>query len=375
MNKKVRHVLGISGGKDSTALAIYLKNLYPEIDFEYYFGDTGKELDETYDLIKNLEVFLGKRIAFLKGTERKDKNPFDHFIELYGNYLPSTNARWCTQKMKLEPFEKYVGNDLVISYVGIRGDENREGYVSTKSNIQTLFPFRKNIWSVDVINKVLNNNYIDTMLTQLDALFIKDSEKESIVHIIARPTTIKFRQEDKLKLLLKKSTVIFNKLVHAYLKKTKYPLSNIDYFKMLDNEDEIGLREVIDILEKSGLGLPKYYTPIEFEVDGQKGTYHRSRSGCFFCFYQQKIEWVWLYEQHNDLYKKAMKYEKAGYTWIQDESLEQLCKPERLNQIKRDYLKKQRLLFKNKPQHSESKSNSLLNIIEDESEGCISCFL
>ena len=30
------------------------------------------------------------------------------------------------------------------------------------------------------------------------------------------------------------------------------------------------------------------------------GFFNRSRSGCFFCFYQQKIEWVWLYEQHPD---------------------------------------------------------------------------
>ncbi|MDZ7776522.1 MAG: hypothetical protein U5L09_13395 [Bacteroidales bacterium] len=47
MNKKIRHVLGISGGKDSAALAMYLTEKYPEIDFEYYFADTGKELKET----------------------------------------------------------------------------------------------------------------------------------------------------------------------------------------------------------------------------------------------------------------------------------------------------------------------------------------
>ena len=32
---EVRHVLGISGGKDSAALAIYLKNRHPELDVEY----------------------------------------------------------------------------------------------------------------------------------------------------------------------------------------------------------------------------------------------------------------------------------------------------------------------------------------------------
>ena len=56
MSKKVRHVLGISGGKDSAALAIYMKDKYPHLDIEYYTCDTGKELDETYQLIKNIEI-------------------------------------------------------------------------------------------------------------------------------------------------------------------------------------------------------------------------------------------------------------------------------------------------------------------------------
>jgi tRNA(Ile)-lysidine synthase TilS/MesJ len=32
---KVRHVLGISGGKDSAALAIYMKQNYPQLDIVY----------------------------------------------------------------------------------------------------------------------------------------------------------------------------------------------------------------------------------------------------------------------------------------------------------------------------------------------------
>ena len=57
---KPRHILGISGGKDSAALALYLNKKYPSIDFQYYFCDTGKELKETYQLIHNLESILGK---------------------------------------------------------------------------------------------------------------------------------------------------------------------------------------------------------------------------------------------------------------------------------------------------------------------------
>lgn len=30
--QQIRHVLGISGGKDSAALAIYMKHLYPDFN-------------------------------------------------------------------------------------------------------------------------------------------------------------------------------------------------------------------------------------------------------------------------------------------------------------------------------------------------------
>ncbi len=94
----VRHVLGISGGKDSAALAIYLKRLYPKLPIEYYNSDTGCELSETEKLVNNLESMLG-RITRLKAAEGSpEPTPFDHFLKVTGGYLPSPQARWCTQK-------------------------------------------------------------------------------------------------------------------------------------------------------------------------------------------------------------------------------------------------------------------------------------
>lgn len=153
--KKVRHVLGISGGKDSAALAIYMKDNYPELDIEYYTADTGKELEETYQLIRNLEVYLEKEIIKLKAFDDSVETPFDHKLKSLGGFLPNTLNRWCTKTLKLDVFEKFVGNDPVISYVGIRGDEDREGYISTKPTIQSVFPFRENIWSQDLVAKIL----------------------------------------------------------------------------------------------------------------------------------------------------------------------------------------------------------------------------
>ena len=98
MGASVKHLLGISGGKDSAALAIYLNRLYPNLDVEYYTCDTGKELKETYDLIDRLESALGKSIvkysSFEEGKTAID-NPFDHFLASYGHYLPSSVSRWC----------------------------------------------------------------------------------------------------------------------------------------------------------------------------------------------------------------------------------------------------------------------------------------
>ena len=85
---KLRHVIGISGGKDSAALAIHLRDKYPQLDLIYYFCDTGKELDETYQLIDRLEGYLGKKITKLESIEavQSGKNPFDFFYESRNSY-------------------------------------------------------------------------------------------------------------------------------------------------------------------------------------------------------------------------------------------------------------------------------------------------
>ena len=62
-SKQIVNVLGISGGKDSTALAVYLRDRIP--DMHYYFCDTGEELEETYEYLTSVETYLGKPIVRL----------------------------------------------------------------------------------------------------------------------------------------------------------------------------------------------------------------------------------------------------------------------------------------------------------------------
>jgi 3'-phosphoadenosine 5'-phosphosulfate sulfotransferase (PAPS reductase)/FAD synthetase len=369
MSKKVRHVLGISGGKDSAALAIYLHQKYPQLDIEYYTCDTGKELEETYALVERLEGYLGKKITLLKAADKSTQDPFDHFYHIYGGYLPSSNARWCTKKLKLEPFETFVGNDPVVSYVGIRGDEEREGYISRKPNIQSIFPFRKNIWSEDVVAKVLKNENIASLKEIYEFAFNENRHIERMLEIIQQPLSGKLTVQQKLNLLLEQGTKEFNHAVFEFLKTSNYPLAMEQSFALLDNEDVLMREDIFSLLRNSGVGVPAYYEKVIFEVNGKKGEYARSRSGCYFCFFQQKIEWVWLFEQHPEKFKQAMEYEndKEGFTWNQNESLKQLILPERIEAIKTEFLNRDK---------SKAKSSYLVDVLNDtEMEGCAACFI
>lgn len=135
MVKKTRHILSLSGGKDSTALALYMRDKVDEM--EYVFCDTDKELRETYEYLNRIEAYLGKKIVRLNANVG-----FDHWLQVYGGYLPSPNIRWCTRQLKLKPFEEFVGDDPIVSYVGIRADEDRVGYISHKPNITTVYPLK-----------------------------------------------------------------------------------------------------------------------------------------------------------------------------------------------------------------------------------------
>lgn len=371
----MRHLLGISGGKDSAALAVYMAQNFPEINVEYYTCDTGKELKETYDLIERLESVLGKKIVKYENYNSDlstESNAFDHFLSSYGNYLPSAQARWCTKKLKLEPFELNISDKPTISYVGIRGDENREGYISKKENIQTIFPFRRNIWSGDVIDLIFSPKYFgyfkDHFLSNTPV-----NEYQICKQVLDEELTQIYTLQLKLERVLDLNLVRFNHAVHSVLKLTKYPIGQLEVYPLLNKTEILRIDDIYKILEESGVGIPAYYLPVDFEIeiDGEikKGTYSRSRSGCFFCFYQQKIEWVWLLEQHPELFRQAKEYEKDGFAWS-EEPLIELERPERVKQIKKDYIIRNER--KNKLKSSVNWKDEILN---SEGFGCSTCFI
>ncbi|MCH7226298.1 phosphoadenosine phosphosulfate reductase family protein [Haloferula sp. A504] len=156
-----RHVLNVSGGKDSSALALLMAGRVKGFEhfrhdgMEYVFCDTQKELPETYEYLARLEAELGSKIIRLNA-----KAGFDHWYKLFNGYLPSPQNRWCTKYLKLKPFEAHVGNDNVVSYVGLRADEDRVGYISRKPNIKTRYPLKEAGIDYNGVIKILEDSGI-----------------------------------------------------------------------------------------------------------------------------------------------------------------------------------------------------------------------
>lgn len=255
--KPTRHILGLSGGKDSAALAIYLKDQGRDERIEYFFCDTGAELREVYDYLDRMEDYLDKPIERLSSGR-----DFDHHLKRFNGFLPAPHARWCTRVMKLEPLEAFVGDDPCVSYIGIRADEQRQGYISHKPNIKAVYPFI---------------------------------------------------------------------------------------------EDDIVRGDVFRILEES-VGIPEYYK-------------WRSRSGCYFCFFQRKEEWIGLAENHPDLFERAKQYEKIdpdgkSFTWVQGMPLDEVL-------TRDDNLRTSNRTESTSPRTSWQQRVAL----EEERSGCLICTL
>ena len=279
---KTKHILGLSGGKDSAALAVHMNNKYPDLDIEYFFTDTSYELKETYDFLNKLKTRLDKPIHYIN-----PRNSFDYYLKKYNNFLPSQTARWCTIEMKLKSMETWLKPALdegqeIITYVGIRYDERgRVGYKPTNDLIKAKFPFI---------------------------------------------------------------------------------------------EDCIDKEGVIEILESSGVGLPDYYK-------------WRSRSGCTFCFFQKRSEWIGLKENHPKAWEHAKSLEKhatdsaSAFTWIKDMPLTELEKPEVIAKVKEQHkkqleklkLKKDKQL-QNNPFLKDEDINVEENLaLDDVSSSCLIC--
>jgi 3'-phosphoadenosine 5'-phosphosulfate sulfotransferase (PAPS reductase)/FAD synthetase len=149
----------VSSGIDSTAVAIVLKVLYPDMPFTYVFTDTGNEIAGTEEALDRLEAVLGVKIIRIRPkVSLLDK------VEAQGNYLPSPRQRYCTQIGKIAPFKQFMAalkqmhgdNTQFVSFVGVRADEpEREGVQWADENAVTVFPLQQLGFDKAAVNKLV----------------------------------------------------------------------------------------------------------------------------------------------------------------------------------------------------------------------------
>jgi len=179
--------------------------------------------------------------------------------------LPSLHVRFCTREGKIEPMERFVGGDEATVYFGIRADEDRIGFRPTKHNIVPKYPLKEVGIDLPAVYSVL-------------------------------------KKHD-----LKPPSFFWTSLHDAVLRR-------------LTKEHSRGF----------GLGQSpqEYVASLPTHVFDALFAW-RSRSNCYFCFFQSPWELVGLLEHHPDLFDRAQAIEErlgndkqeTPYYWLRDTPL------------------------------------------------------
>jgi 3'-phosphoadenosine 5'-phosphosulfate sulfotransferase (PAPS reductase)/FAD synthetase len=146
----VRHIVALSGGKDSTAMALRLVETEPR-DYEFVCTPTGNELPEMVAHWARLRTMLGGRFTVLSSGKSLVGE-----IKRQGA-LPNWRMRWCTRILKIEPYNAFMlAAAPATSYVGIRADEaDREGIEYKNGGIVTRFPLVEWGWGLEQVKSYL----------------------------------------------------------------------------------------------------------------------------------------------------------------------------------------------------------------------------
>lgn len=153
------HIVGLSGGKDSSAMAVRLKEMYPLRKFIYVCTPTGDELPEMEAHWLKLESILGQEIIRLTHPDFKDIYDLIEHFEM----LPNWRARWCTRILKLEAIEYFYDKvKPAVVYIGLRADEEtREGFQLLDNSIEQVYPMREWGWGINEVWDYLNRKGIE----------------------------------------------------------------------------------------------------------------------------------------------------------------------------------------------------------------------
>ena len=182
------------------------------------------------------------------------------------NCIPSQRVRFCTRLAKIKPMEEWIGEDDALVYFGIRADEERPGYVGGVDNITPKYPLRE--------EGIALNGVLQLVASR-------------------RLSPPKFFWKTMYDLVVKSLTEI-----------------NEEGFRIYDET------HTTKILSR----LPSIVFDDLFAW--------RTRTNCYFCFFQRVYEWIGLLEHHPDLFNRAQEIEEQvggtgedRFTWIEGISL------------------------------------------------------
>jgi 3'-phosphoadenosine 5'-phosphosulfate sulfotransferase (PAPS reductase)/FAD synthetase len=130
----MKRIVNFSGGKNSTAMLLYLLERDIEIDY-VVFMDTTIEFKETLEFVKRVDEFL--QDYGLQITRLRPNRTFMYYVlrkpivkgwrkGKYGYGIPTPKNRWCCKVLKREPFVRFlVDRDIksLISYTGFTVEE------------------------------------------------------------------------------------------------------------------------------------------------------------------------------------------------------------------------------------------------------------
>jgi len=139
------HIIALSGGKDSTAMALRMMELEPERNYRFLVTPTGDELPEMAAHWERLGTMLG-------GLTVRHDAEYPTIYDLISHFraLPNFRQRWCTRLLKIEVAQKFYAENMpAVVYVGLRADEaKRRGNKIFDGNIEQRFPLREWGWGL-----------------------------------------------------------------------------------------------------------------------------------------------------------------------------------------------------------------------------------
>lgn len=139
----MKHIISLSGGKDSTAMALRMAEVEPR-EYEYLITPTGNELPEMFEHWKKLSELLGKPLTVQTagmGLHRAIREQ---------KMIPNHAARWCTRTLKIEVAQQYLCTIApATTYVGLRADEEeRAGMYGEIADVTKRYPLREWGWKL-----------------------------------------------------------------------------------------------------------------------------------------------------------------------------------------------------------------------------------